>query len=213
MADVSKIQLPSGTSVNIKDKISGYVTASEAAAAAPVQSVNGQTGTVTTTDTKNTAGSTNTTSKIYLIGSLEQGASPQTYSNSGLYFSNGLRSSASSSDNFSEISQGSTLIKFSVNDEDANYTHEITLNGTGSKFGIVDSSIVTSGVFVSDNDGKTYIYNVATPTNSTDAANKSYVDTRIINPATKTSGQFLMYNGTSWVAQSLPIYDGTVVTS
>ena len=165
------------------------------------------------TDTKNTTGSTNTTSKIFLVGSLEQGAETQTYSNSGLYFSNGLRSSASSSGNSSEILQGSSLIKLSVNDEDSNYAYTISLNEAGSRFGIIDSSIVTSGVFVSDTDGKTYIYNVATPTNSTDVANKSYVDTRIINPATKTSGQFLMYNGTSWVAQSLPIYDGTVVTS
>lgn len=37
------------------------------------------------TDTKNTAGSTNSTSKLYLIGATEQGANPQTYSNSAVY--------------------------------------------------------------------------------------------------------------------------------
>ena len=38
-------------------------------------------------DTKNTAGSTNTSSKIYLIGATSQAANPQTYSNSGVFVS------------------------------------------------------------------------------------------------------------------------------
>ena len=37
------------------------------------------------TDTKNTAGYTNNTSKLFLIGALEQSANPQTYSNSNCY--------------------------------------------------------------------------------------------------------------------------------
>ena len=37
------------------------------------------------TDTKNTAGSTNTSSKIFLVGATSQGANPQTYSNSNVY--------------------------------------------------------------------------------------------------------------------------------
>lgn len=45
MADVSKIQLPDGTEVNIKDKTSGFITSS----GAPVQSVNSKTGSVTLT--------------------------------------------------------------------------------------------------------------------------------------------------------------------
>ena len=45
--------------------------------------------TITTTDTKNTAGSTNTIDKLYLIGSKDQGANPQTYSNSTVYTQNG----------------------------------------------------------------------------------------------------------------------------
>ena len=60
------------------------------------------------TDTKNTAGSTSTTSKIFLIGATSQEANPQTYSNSKCYvgtdnciYSNGekvLTSSSSSTD-------------------------------------------------------------------------------------------------------------------
>lgn len=41
------------------------------------------------TDTTNTAGSTNTTSKIYLIGATSQATDPQTYSNSSCYASGG----------------------------------------------------------------------------------------------------------------------------
>ena len=40
-------------------------------------------------DTKNTAGSTNTTDKIYLVGAKEQGDNPQTYSNVNCYASGG----------------------------------------------------------------------------------------------------------------------------
>lgn len=37
------------------------------------------------TNTKNTAGSTNSTSKLFLVGATSQAASPQTYSNSSVY--------------------------------------------------------------------------------------------------------------------------------
>ena len=43
----------------------------------------------TNSNTTNTAGSTNTTSKIFLIGATSQAASPQTYSNSACYVTNG----------------------------------------------------------------------------------------------------------------------------
>lgn len=47
------------------------------------------TETVTNTDTKNTAGSTDTTSKIFLIGATSQADNPQTYSDSEIYVQNG----------------------------------------------------------------------------------------------------------------------------
>jgi hypothetical protein len=40
-------------------------------------------------NTKNTAGSTNDASKLYLIGAKSQSSNPQTYSNSGVYATNG----------------------------------------------------------------------------------------------------------------------------
>ena len=42
------------------------------------------------TDTKNTAGSTDTSSKIYLIGATEQAANPQTYSDNEVFVTNGV---------------------------------------------------------------------------------------------------------------------------
>mgnify|MGYP003338023664 CR=1 FL=1 len=45
--------------------------------------------TVSTTDTKNTAGTTNSTSKLFLAGATTQAANPQTYSNSNVYATNG----------------------------------------------------------------------------------------------------------------------------
>ena len=46
-------------------------------------------GTISTDDTKNTAGSTDTSSKIYLIGATEQSANPQTYSDDQVYVTSG----------------------------------------------------------------------------------------------------------------------------
>lgn len=60
MADISKIKLPDGTTYNLVG-----------------------------TDTKNTAGSTNNTGKLFLIGALEQSANPQTYSDNEIYATNG----------------------------------------------------------------------------------------------------------------------------
>ena len=45
--------------------------------------------TINSTDTKNTAGSTNSDSKLFLIGATSQAANPQTYSDSEVYTTNG----------------------------------------------------------------------------------------------------------------------------
>lgn len=41
-------------------------------------------------DTKNTAGSTDTSSKIFLIGATSQAANPQTYSDNEVYATSGV---------------------------------------------------------------------------------------------------------------------------
>ena len=44
---------------------------------------------VSSTDTKNTAGATDTSSKIYLVGALDQTANPQTYTDDQVYATSG----------------------------------------------------------------------------------------------------------------------------
>lgn len=117
------------------------------------------------TDTKNTAGSTNSDSKLYLIGATSQAANPQTYSNVGLYFNNGIYSETSIvSDWQSSISQEPGNITLSVNGDSEYY------------------------ISIDWNEGIT-IDGVVTPTENSHAANKKYVDDSInaISIPTKTS--------------------------
>lgn len=76
--------------------LSGYATKSSAITGLSVSGKvitytkgDGTTGTITTqdtnTDTKNTAGSTNSSAKLFLIGATSQAASPQTYSHDTAY--------------------------------------------------------------------------------------------------------------------------------
>lgn len=114
------------------------------------------TGTIALTsdiiDTKNTAGATNSDSKLYLIGATSQSTSPHTYSNSNLFFNNGLNSETSIvSDWQSSISQNSHNILLEVNGDNdyyisIDYSNGITIDG------------------------------VITPTEDSHAANKKYVD-------------------------------------
>lgn len=62
----------------------------------------------TDTDTKNTAGATDTASKIYLVGAMSQDENPQTYSNGQVYATNGELTSGSL--NTGEISASSASI-------------------------------------------------------------------------------------------------------
>lgn len=55
--------------------------------------------TISSIDTKNTAGSTNSTSTLYLVGATSQAANPQTYSNSAVYATNGTLTATAFSGN------------------------------------------------------------------------------------------------------------------
>ena len=143
-----------------------------------------------TTDTKNTAGSTNSSSKIYLIGATSQDANPQTYSNSGLYYDNGLESESSGAggNQTSRITQYATSLTFRVDNDSvgcgiietkaqsqatgidlytkgyvSNKEAEISLSGSNGTIQIFADEGVT-------------IQNVVTPTQDSDAATKKYVD-------------------------------------
>ena len=106
MADLTQVELPNGVTYDLKDSgavrgsgTSGYLTKFNGTNTV----TNGpQLGSSTTTylrndgswatppDTKNTAGSTDTSSKIFLIGATSQAANPQTYSDNEVYATSGV---------------------------------------------------------------------------------------------------------------------------
>lgn len=161
----------------------------------------------TDTDTKNTAGSTNSTSKLFLIGATSQAANPQTYSNAKVYigtdnclYSNNakvLTSHQSLSDyakqayvnelktsigvgqatNNSVTSNGNTYIKF-VNRDSVLSEHKII--GTGA-------TTVTS-----DASGN---ITINTPASSSSDNTVLWAG----NPLTYTANQIVKYNGTNGV--------------
>lgn len=144
-----------------------------------------------TSDTKNTAGSTNTTNKIYLIGATEQSANPQTYSNSGLYYdgSNGFYSkSVLNNSSYSSIEQNTygTQIQGYKNDTSlsgisvdsggillANKSENASYN---SQISMYQGDI---SIFTQEEGKNVTIKNLVTPTADTDAATKKYVDDSI----------------------------------
>lgn len=63
--------------------------------------------TIAATDTKNTAGSTNTDSKIFLIGATSQAANPQTHSDNEVYTTNGVLTTKSI-----QVGDGAATIQF-----------------------------------------------------------------------------------------------------
>lgn len=167
------------------------------------------------TDTKNTAGSTNTTSKIFLVGATSQAANPQTYSNSKLYYtrSSGLYSEGGNDDNFSVISQSSRKIDLQVSTDNTSHTPKVTIDETGVYVGdtTVSSSTITlnSGLWWSDSDNYVRIKNLIAPTNNLDAANKKYVDDSIptnVSQLTNDSG----YITSADVPEGASAYTGTI---
>ena len=71
------------------------------------------TATALDTDTKNTAGSTDSTEKLYLVGTKTQDTNPQTYSNNQVYMTNGVLTTNSISANV--IDSSNTTLTLNVN--------------------------------------------------------------------------------------------------
>ena len=68
------------------------------------------------TDTKNTAGSTDTSSKIYLIGATSQAANPQTYSDDQVYVTSGVLTTKSV-----QVGGGSATMEYSATTKSINF--------------------------------------------------------------------------------------------
>ena len=68
------------------------------------------------TDTKNTAGSTDTSSKIFLIGATSQAANPQTYSDNEVYTTSGVLTTKSV-----QVGGGSATMEYSATTKSINF--------------------------------------------------------------------------------------------
>lgn len=83
----------------------------------------------TYTDTKNTAGATNSTSKLYLVGAPSQSTSPQTYTESGCYISGGQLYSDGKLVATQSWVESNISIDFSMSSTNATNL-SLTINGT-----------------------------------------------------------------------------------
>ena len=155
----------------------GYITDSDI----PVKSVNGQTGNVITPDTKDTAGASRTTNKMYLVGAEAASGTPKTHANSSLWYikSYGLHSEGGDNDNFTVIHQGNKSIELLRQVDDANTGAEIVLDPNGVYIGPGRST--NDGIRFSDDDELVHINLLAYPSEDDMAANKKYVDDTVSN--------------------------------
>ena len=152
----------------------------------------GQWADVSTTDTKNTTGTTNTTSKIYLAGATEQSANPQTYSNVNCYASGGKL-----------YSNSKEVVNLSDTQSLTNKTYNgYTLAAACAK-GVV-TTVDTSANLPTSNAVKTFV------------EGKGYVTTDTKNTAgsTDTSSKIFLIGATSQAANPQTYSDNEIyVTS
>ena len=148
---------------------------------------------VTISDTKNTAGSTDSNSKLFLIGATSQAANPQTYSHDTAYVgTDGYLYSNSKKTLVEQYSNNGYNLKItpSVSNSYADFRIQAALDDTGNfyetlyfgsdGFSISNDIDEKSWININENsDPPVNITGVRTPTEQYDAANKKYVDDSI----------------------------------
>lgn len=158
---------------------------------------------VTNSDTKNTAGSTDSSSKLYLIGATSQAANPQTYSHDTAYvgtdgclYSGGRKTlvesyyypTSSSSergvDVYGQANQSTASFTISASDSSAGKSLGLTISTSSiCLYDTMHSANLIEVCNINDYpDGCVFIYGLPTPEVDGQAANKKYVDDSI--PAT-----------------------------
>lgn len=160
-------------------------------------------------DTKNTAGSTDTSSKIFLIGATEQSANPQTYSDDQIYATNGtlqanvVNATAGVNCNTANSNSAGGLALYSTNPAD----YGVMFRGTGNceKHGYVQSDWAT--YFTMNSGGTTRGWVFRRNATGGNVASISGVGNAVFNGSvtiggntTNTSGCRQVYNS---VTQSL----------
>lgn len=117
----------------------------------------------TNDDTKNTAGATNSTSKLYLIGATSQTDNPQTYSNSSVYMTNGILTTPSFEGSWKGIT--TTDVNSAYEDSRLKFYYQISgcattvstdgkrYAGTANSFGFPVTSNANSMLWVGSHSG------------------------------------------------------------
>lgn len=122
------------------------------------------TDTNTNTDTKNTTGSTNSTSKLFLVGATSQAANPVTYSNSSVYETNGALNATSLTLSGALTAKGNTVLGDAAADTckitgATTITGDLTVSGNITQSGttyITDAQEVhTTNDYIKMRDGAT----------------------------------------------------------
>ena len=102
------------------------------------------------TDTKNTAGSTDTSSKIFLIGATSQAANPQTYSDNQVYVTNGTLYLVKTTDASGTANNKPALI---VGGADTSTHLEFDANKVMAKA----TGTTTAPIYINNDGGNTYL--------------------------------------------------------
>ena len=169
-------------------------------------------------DTKNTAGSTNSSSKLYLIGAASQAANPQTYSNINVYAENGrLYSSGITSTDNLVLSNNSTeapkIIFQRRTSTDDYYDYQLSGETGGFKFSYSSTSGQGSvtNIATIDSNGN-YSGNAATATMASKLGSSTVGSTKrpiYLNAGTPTvcnvGESFLSWGGANFAASWGPI--------
>ena len=155
-------------------------------------------------DTKNTAGSTNSTSKLFLVGATEQSANPQTYSNTNVFATNGaLQADTLNAIGIGVNQTGGTTGGISLYGGPSNITtYGIAFRGTGNsgKHGYVQSDWATY-FYMNTTANRGWVFNcgpasgVASINNAGNAVFNGSVT--IGGNTTNTSGARMQYNSTT----------------
>lgn len=149
------------------------------------------------TDTKNTAGSTDTSSKIYLIGATSQAANPQTYSHDTAYvgtdgclYSGGVKvlTSHQSLSNYVTLSTAQTISGAKTFSSAVTASSFVKSGGTSSQFLKADGSVDSSTYLTTGTAASTYVTSLGTSGNYLTWV-KNGVTTNVTVPfATRASG-------------------------
>lgn len=207
MADLNQIELPNGSTYSFKDDSAvANITRSGTTFTATKRDGTTFTFTQQDNDTKNTAGSTDTSSKIFLIGATSQAANPQTYSDDQVYVTSGtlqanvVNATAGVNCNTANSNSAGGLALYSTNPAD----YGVMFRGTANceKHGYVQSDWATYFTMNSSGTTRGWVYRL----NKTggNVASISGAGNLVLNGSvtiggntTNTSGARMEYNATT----------------